>query len=60
VKELIQHECNANAIREELNKIIEGGSSRQEMLSDFTELRTKLGAGGASKNVAQSLLKTIR
>jgi lipid-A-disaccharide synthase len=60
VKELIQHECTSTAIKNELDKIIIGGSSRIHMLEDIAELKNKLGAGGASRNVAQSLLKTIR
>ncbi len=59
VKELIQHECNSTNIQQELDKILLGGNSRNQMLEDFTELKNKLGAGGASRNVAQSLLKTI-
>lgn len=60
VKELIQHECTSANIQTELEKILFGGNSRNQMLEDFTELKNKLGAGGASRNVAQSLLKTIR
>jgi len=60
VKELIQHDCNAGSIKKELNTILEGGVYRERMLKDFEELRTKLGSGGASRKVAQSLLKTIQ
>jgi lipid-A-disaccharide synthase len=60
VKELIQHECTSAAIQHELDKIIIGGSSRIQLLEDIAELKNKLGAGGASIKVAQSLLKTIR
>lgn len=59
VVELIQNECNAARIREELNLIIEGGSKRKAVLESYHELREILGGGGASKQVAQSLLKTI-
>lgn len=59
VTELIQHECNAKRINEELSKIVHGGSEREKMIQSFIELKTKLGGGGASKKVAQSLLKTI-
>jgi lipid-A-disaccharide synthase len=60
VKELIQGDCTAEQIREELLKILPGGVSRSQMENDFNELRQILGGGGASKKVAQSLLKTIR
>jgi lipid-A-disaccharide synthase len=59
VKELIQHECNAEQIKSELKKIIVGGAAREQMLADYRLLIENLGKGGASKKVAQSLLKTI-
>ncbi len=60
VKELIQHECNPALIKTEMAKILIGGKDRDRMLKDYEELKNKLGSGGASKKVAQSLLKTIR
>jgi len=59
VKELIQGDCTPVKIRFELNRILPGGESRSKMEKDFTELTQILGGGGASKKVAQSLLKTI-
>ncbi len=59
VKELIQHECNAKAIQQELKHLIRGGSKRDEVLNSYKILKEKLGSGGASQKVAQSLLKTI-
>ncbi len=59
VKELIQGDCTPEKIRFELNRILPGGESRSKMEKDFTELTQILGGGGASKKVAQSLLKTI-
>lgn len=60
VTELIQSECNPTRISQELKTIVVGGEKRSEMLSSFKELKEKLGGGGASKKVAQSLLKTIK
>jgi lipid-A-disaccharide synthase len=60
VKELIQHECNPLEIRKEALLIQEGGQKRNAMLTAYAELQQTLGGGGASKKVAQSLLKTIR
>lgn len=59
VKELIQHECNSENIQRELKEIIVGGKKREVMLENYKELKKILGEGGASKKVAQSLLKTI-
>jgi len=44
---------------EELKTILTGGNKRDKMLKDFSELKKKLGKGGASTKVAQSLLKKI-
>src|SRR5690606_20092461 len=60
VTELIQGECNPMRISQELKTIVVGGDKRSEMLSSFKLLKEKLGGGGASKKVAQSLLKTIK
>jgi lipid-A-disaccharide synthase len=59
VTELIQDECNPERMKEELSKILKGGSTREQMLQDYAELRSLLGQGGASEKVAQSLLKTL-
>ena len=59
VTELIQKECNPKRIAEELSYIVEGGKNRSAMIGSFKKLKIKLGGGGASKKVAQSLLKTI-
>lgn len=59
VAELIQNECNPDRISKELGLILEGGSNRAEMIQSFKELKLTLGGGGASKKVAQALLKTI-
>ena len=59
VKELIQGDCNPSRISRELKTIVVGGAKRVDMLASFKILKEKLGGGGASKKVAQSLLKTI-
>lgn len=60
VKELIQDDCTSVQISKELSRILPGGESRSQMEKDFKELRQLLGGDGASKKVAQSLLKTIQ
>lgn len=59
VKELIQKDCNVDKIREELERLLHDSDYRSGLISDYQSLREKLGGGGASKKVAQSLLKTI-
>jgi lipid-A-disaccharide synthase len=60
VTELIQHECNPQRIKEEIEKIKVGGANRETMLNDYKILKEILGDGGASTKVARSLLKTIQ
>lgn len=59
VKELIQNECNAKNIREELKLILPGGAKRKKMKGEYTELIDKLGGVGASRETAIRMLKTI-
>lgn len=58
VKELIQKECNPASIREELNRLVIGGAKRKQMLEEYKTMKQILGGGGASKKIAQSVLKT--
>lgn len=57
VKELIQNELNTRQLKEELKKIC--GPERDQILEDYSKLREKLGKGGASELVAQSVLKNL-
>jgi lipid-A-disaccharide synthase len=60
VTELIQSECNAERLREELLKVLKGGPNREAMLHAYDQLHAELGQGGASDKVARSLLKTLK
>jgi lipid-A-disaccharide synthase len=58
VTELIQDECNAKRMQEELDKIIDG--AKAEMIrSGYQELQSMLGGQGASERTAQHMLKSI-
>lgn len=59
VVELIQHDCTTAHIIRELKTLIPGGNRREAVEADYRNLINMLGKGGASKKVAQSLLKTI-
>lgn len=59
VKELIQKECIPKNVRCELKNVIIGGKKRDLILEDYNLLIEILGGKGASKKVAQTLLKTI-
>ncbi len=59
VRELIQSECNPVLIRQEVMRLIGDEPYRKSMLDAYDQLEIVLGGVGASKKVAQSLLKTI-
>ena len=55
VKELIQDDLNTKNLVDELNLVLEG--NRERMLTDYSELRQKLGNSGASDNAADIIVK---
>ena len=56
VKELIQNEFNEENLENELHKILEG-KKRDELFLNYFELEKKLGGKGASKKVAELIVK---
>ena len=58
VTELIQHECNATRMQEELDKIV-SGEKANFIRKGYLELQTQLGGIGASQRTAQHMLKSI-
>ena len=59
VKELIQKDCVPEKVKSELENIVKGGNKRDFILENYKSLVEILGGQGASKKVAQTLLKTI-
>lgn len=60
VKELIQRDCNADAIAIEMKRILPGGERRNNLLDDYEKLIETLGGSGASAKTAKLMLKTIQ
>lgn len=60
VKELIQHELTAENLEKELDKITRNQLERTKLLSEYNALHTQLGGAGASKNVAITVLKSLK
>ncbi|WP_407522011.1 lipid-A-disaccharide synthase [Lacibacter sp. MH-610] len=56
VKELIQHEMNAEQLTTELKKILPGAAAREQMLKDYQQLKELLSAGGNASAKAASLI----
>ncbi|MDO5615057.1 MAG: lipid-A-disaccharide synthase [Cruoricaptor ignavus] len=57
VKELIQSDLTTNNLVEELNLILK--DNRTKILSDYEELRQKLGGKGASQNAANIIIQEM-
>ncbi len=53
VTELIQTDFNKKSLKAELDSILFNKESRQQMLTNFNDLRIKLGNSGASKRAAE-------
>ncbi len=59
VKELIQDEANSNNISDEIGDILTNVGYECAIRNKLAEIRSKLGRGGASKNVAQLTIKLM-
>jgi len=60
VKELIQNELNTSNLSNELDKILFDKEYRQKIISDYKELKEKLGGIGASDRLAELIIKYIK
>ncbi|HET6228156.1 MAG TPA: lipid-A-disaccharide synthase, partial [Bacteroidia bacterium] len=58
VKELIQNDLNEVNLKTELDKLL-GENSRKAMMSDYEELRKRLGGAGASKKTAELMISYL-
>jgi lipid-A-disaccharide synthase len=59
VKELIQSELNESNLKRELDKLLTA-NSRKMMLSDYEELKMRLGGAGASQKTAQLMITYLQ
>ncbi len=60
VRELVQQDMNAEAVRQELARLLNEGAYRDRMINDLRALREKLGGPGASARTADLLWKSLR
>lgn len=58
-KEYLQNECNADNLIAEICKILEENNYREQMLSDYKQIRKMLGGKGASRKVAKAIISQI-
>lgn len=59
VRELVQQDMNADAIRHELDRLLHDTAYRDRMIADLALLREKLGGPGASARTARLLWKNL-
>lgn len=59
VKELIQNEFNSKHLKLELDKIL-NPDQRERLLSDYKDLKTKLGGVGASRRTAELIVNSFK
>jgi lipid-A-disaccharide synthase len=57
VKELIQEECNPDAISQELESLLHNNNYRSQMLSNYNQLDILMGKAGASAQTADLIVK---
>ncbi len=59
VKELLQDEANSENIANELSRLLDDASYRQQIVNGLQEVKANLGMGEGSKNMAQLILRTL-
>lgn len=59
-RELIQHNLTAANLTTEVCRLIEDGEYRENMISDFHEIREALGGSGASLSVAEAMVSELK
>lgn len=59
-KELIQDDCNPDALVTEVRKLIEDKEYRSRMLEDYSLIRKQLGGSGASSAVAKAMIDILK
>lgn len=60
VTELIQEDCTADKIENELNRLRKGQHSHAQMMNDYNELFEKVGEPGASERAASSIVNYLK
>lgn len=60
VTELIQQDFNAERLEREFSLITADESNRERMLDEYADMRTLLGAGGASRRAAEAIISLFK
>jgi len=60
VRELVQYDLTEKKLLSELKAILPGGSRRDKIISDYMDLKYRLGPAGASGRIAQEMVDELR
>jgi lipid-A-disaccharide synthase len=60
VKELLGYSLTSRNLLRETRDILPGGAGRNQMLSDYNVIRTKLGPAGASDRIALEMINALK
>jgi len=60
VRELVQYDLTEKKLLSELKAILPGGSRRDKIISDYRDLKYRLGPAGASGRIAQEMVDELR
>ncbi|HNW56888.1 MAG TPA: lipid-A-disaccharide synthase [Bacteroidales bacterium] len=60
VRELVQYDLNEKNLFSELKAILPGGERREKILSDYHNLKDKLGPSGASSRIAREMVAELK
>ena len=60
VPEFIQQQAKPGAIAKAMESLVEDVQARQQMISAFDAIISKLGGGGASEHAAQAILEELK
>jgi lipid-A-disaccharide synthase len=60
IKELVQYDLKERSLLTELLAVLPGGSKRGKILSDYKELKMKLGPAGASGRIAREMVVQLK
>ena len=59
-RELIQEDFTAEAVADEVRRLVGDSDRRARMMSDYADIRAALGGSGASRAVAEAMINEIR
>ncbi len=59
IQELLGYSLNKKRLLEAFKEIIPGGKKREKILEDYKKLKERLGPSGASKRIAEDMVKKV-